>query len=188
MYVIFKKFFKKFFVPNTLFHERCKMSELWAPIEEFPLYSVSNFGKVVNSETNRIMRFSYTRTGDAKIALTGGSERHTRLVRVVVARAFVERMNEMHNTVVLLDNDRCNLNASNLIWRPRYYAWEYSAQFRGTFPLSVKRPIQDVDTERIYISVKDAAIANGILAADVYLSAKHGKRTKVTRHLFKWID
>jgi len=133
------------------------------------------------------MRVSFTRTGDAKITLVGGADRYTRLVRVLVARAFIEQEDEHFNTVILLDNDQSNLSSTNLMWRPRKYAWEYAAQFNGPFPFDLPRPVQDVNTGRIFRTVKEAAITLGVLAFDIYNSAQYGKQTKVTGHSFQWL-
>lgn len=39
------------------------INESWKPIEEFPIYSISNLGKVRNEETGNILIGGYDRDG-----------------------------------------------------------------------------------------------------------------------------
>lgn len=165
------------------------MSADWRPVRGFSSYSVSKLGEIKNADTGRILKPSIAANGDLKLTLVSDTgERLTRSVRVIVAVEFVPPMNSLHNTVMLLDNNHLNVSAANLVWRPRHYVWQYSAQFTGVFPFDIDRPIVDKDDDTIFRSIKFASIARGVLAKDIYSSATYKKRTPVTDNLFSWIE
>lgn len=62
--------------------------EKWLVINDYPNYSVSNFGNVKNNITNKIMRQN-VRGGYSKISLKNGNKRGSCNVHRLVALAFI---------------------------------------------------------------------------------------------------
>ena len=138
-------------------------------IPEFPRYSVSNYGRVRNERTGRIMAESPNQFGDFSVGLTDGHGQFRRSVRLLVARAFVEGEDSKFNTAMLLDGNKRNLRADNIVWRPRWFAWEYTRQFNSDYTWYESGPIID-DYGVEYETVFSAAVTNGELCVDIYQS------------------
>lgn len=139
----------------------------WVPIQEFPEYSISNYGEVVNETTGRLLRESTTIQGAVKVNLHNG-EYHTRSVKVLVAEAFVPGQSVIFNTPIHLDGDQKNNRADNLMWRPRWFAWKYTRQMSDVSEVHLRGPIRDIDTREMYLHVYEAATMNGLLFKDIW--------------------
>lgn len=105
------------------------MEEEWTLIREFPNYVVSNQGRVMNEATRRVLRDSVTEHGVVKVGMVRAGRQYTRSVKLLVAEAFVEGETDHFDTPIHLDNDQSNNAATNLVWRPRWFAWKYTRQF-----------------------------------------------------------
>lgn len=146
------------------------MDTQWARIQEFPDYSISNYGEVVNEHTQRLMRLSTTLQGAIKVNLVNEEGRSTRSVKVLVAEAFVNGQNDIFNTPIHLDGEQRNCRADNLMWRPRWFAWKYTRQFR-ILPGYINRgPVLELESQVQYFTIYDAATSNGLLFLDVWQS------------------
>lgn len=160
------------------------MSEVWVRIEEFPTYKVSNHGRVMNMFTLRILNNSVSPSGVVKIGLVSGGAQHTRSVKVLVAEAFVEGKNEVFNTPINLDGDQNNNHADNLVWRPRWFAWSYSRQFKTLPPEHKHGPIVELPTETMYENVLSVATTNGLLIKDVWKGIQFKRPIFPTQQIF----
>lgn len=160
--------------------------EVWKQIPEFPDYEVSNYGTVVKIGNSRPMRVSYTSHGHAKLTLTRKVGRHTRSVAKLVAEAHVERPFPNCDHHIVLDGDQSNFRASNLAWRPDWFAWKYTHQFKVPAPIHyLNLEITDVYNDVVYKNVVEAAAANGLLFDDIWASAHSGDPTWPTTCVFK---
>lgn len=142
-------------------------NEEFLTIPEFPRYSVSNLGRVMNNRTRRIMAESPNQFGDLSVGLTDGRGQYRRSVRLLVARAFVPGENSKFNTSMLLDGNKLNLRSDNIVWRPRWLAWEYNRQFHTRYEWYDNGPIQD-DYGNRYETIFEAAMDTGQLCVDIY--------------------
>lgn len=159
------------------------MSENWMVIEEFPMYQVSDIGRIANRETGRELRLSQTRIGSVKVGLVGQDGVYTRGVALLVATAFIEGRDELFNTPVHLDGDPTNNAAYNLVWRPRWFAWKYARQFHeGVAEQNL--PVRDKDSRQKYSTMMEAAVANGLLVYDIWKSVRTGKAVFPTGQIF----
>lgn len=142
----------------------------WREIREFPGYSVSDIGQVRNDETGRIMSLLVNQSGVVNVGLTKRLVQHKRSVALLVATAFLPQdPRDSFDTPINLDGDRYNNHASNLMWRPRWYAVKYFQQFRDG-PQHFLGPIEDKATGEVYKSTWDAATTWGLLEKDIYLA------------------
>lgn len=107
------------------------MQDQWSTITFYPNYVVSTEGAVVRLEPlRREMRPYILPDGSVGVKLSNWEGQRQHLVRRLVAEAFVPRFNDLCDSVIHKDDNKLNCNASNLEWRPRWFAWKYSRQFR----------------------------------------------------------
>lgn len=146
--------------------------ERWATIHEFPTYEISNRGSVYNLRTRRLMRISFTEHGNAKITLTSyDGSRHTRSVSYLVAENFVAAPFPDCDSLIFLDGDMSNLDASNMAWRTPRFAWKYMRQLRTPQPIFYQNlEVKNLTTKTKYESVIQAGIKEGLLFEDIWRS------------------
>lgn len=151
--------------------------ELWEPIESFPRYQVSSRGEIINLDSGRPVRTSTTNHGDVKVKLWRDGESFTRSVKVLVAKAFVEkpdvdiRLSGPCSSVIVLDGDPQNLNAWNLAWRPKHFAWKYTHQLRVSQPNRYHSlAVENLKTGKAYPNVVEAGMTEGLLFDDIWRS------------------
>lgn len=143
------------------------MQEEWREIAEFPNYSVSNTGLVLNNDTGVTMTPHVNQRGIVNVSFNRRGEQYKRSVTVLVATAFVTAARSLaFDTPINLDGDRRNNNASNLLWRPRWYATEYYRQFK-TEQQSIDQPIQEYKTGEVFKSSWEAALVYGLLDLEI---------------------
>lgn len=105
--------------------------EQWSSIEEFPVYLVSDLGRVRNNLTGRDMAKTMNQQGNVMVGLSFDGEQYSRSVALLVANAFIPKPYPIFNTPIHLDGDRTNNAVENLMWRPRWFAIMYQKQFTG---------------------------------------------------------
>lgn len=149
--------------------------QIWATILEFPEYEVSNWGLIFSKRRRVVLNTTRNNHGHVRISLTNHLGRFTRSVSVLVATAFVPAHDSLCDTVVMLDGDKTNLNADNLVWRPRGFAWEYVRQLRNPTPRHfVTLSVVNVITGAEYENIEVAAKTEGLLYKDIWRSIHHG--------------
>jgi hypothetical protein len=147
--------------------------EEWAQIREFPDYSVSTYGRVRNDRTGRIMVLKQNQHGVVHVGLMRGGLQYKRGVALLVANAHLDRMDGPFDTPINVDGDRTNNNIHNLMWRPRWFAVKYHAQFHNN-TLHIKHPIIEVHTKERFHNSRHAAVTYGLLEHELVL-AIHNK-------------
>lgn len=155
--------------------------ELWLPVQDFDAYEVSDQGRVRNRNTGHVLSQTQGRTG-YYVGLVSAKDRtkYNRAVNRLVAEAFVAKPNEYpvwvetFDTPIHLDGNRLNNHASNLMWRPIWFAMDYHKQFKdvGTKYMIV---VMELNSFGVFTSCWDAAVHYGILARDVWMSVKHSE-------------
>lgn len=180
------------------------MDEEWRQIEEFPLYDVSNLGRIYNRRTEQIMRTSVTNFGHMKVTLTLEGEgrpvtfydknnieqerlekRFTRSVPRLVADAFLGKGNILWDQVIILDGNSQNVCVDNLAWRPRTFAWKYTRQLKTQQPRHYETlPVINVNQNVRYNSIVEAGMTEGLLFQDIWRSTYSGDRVFPTGSIF----
>jgi len=160
--------------------------EVGKPIDEFPTYEITNYGRVFNTYSGREMHLSPTVNGDLTVGMMRDRHQHRRSVKVLVARAFVPGETDNFTTPIQLDGDKYNLRADNIVWRPRWFAWEYTRQLSHIPDWIHDRPVQD--SQRSYFTIFDAAIINGLLFEDIRRSLLSGRRVFPTGEVYVYLD
>lgn len=151
------------------------MEEEWVLIREFPNYVVSNQGRVMNEATRRVLRDSVTEHGVVKVGLVRGGRQYTRSVKLLVAEAFVEGETDHFDTPIHLDNDQSNNRATNLVWRPRWFAWKYARQFEDCGDYQLGGLYLCTQTGEHYETIYEIGTKYGLLFNDVLHHIWFGK-------------
>lgn len=154
-------------------------------ISEFPNYCITVDGRVFNLKTGREMVLHPTLQGEYSVGMMKDRVQYRRSVKVLVAEAFVEGQTEDFNTPILLDNNKENLHATNICWRPRWFAWRYSYQFSRYFPdWYYHGPILDIVNNAEYLNIIEAATTNGILCEDIQISIDNRREVFPTGQVY----
>lgn len=91
--------------------------EEWQKIDNFPNYSVSNFGNVINTKTNKVMKLT-NKSGYYHITLKNENSYKTLKIHRLVALAFIKNP-ENKPEVNHKDKNKLNNNINNLEWMTR---------------------------------------------------------------------
>lgn len=146
--------------------------ERWVDIPGFPLYQVSDRGRVLNKKTGHIKVASINQAGIVNVLLVANGEQHRRSVAVLVAEAFLDPPPDLWNaSPINRDGDRTNNAAENLEWRPRWFAIRYHQQFHRGLAYGFRGGVQHIESGEIFDDVRDAAAKYGMLVEDVIISA-----------------
>lgn len=91
--------------------------EEWREIQEFPNYSVSNFGNIKNNKTNKVLKLNL-KGGYYNISLINENGQKSFKVHRLVALAFISNP-ENKSDVNHEDKNKINNNVTNLTWMTR---------------------------------------------------------------------
>src|SRR5215213_4286201 len=117
--------------------------ERWVPIADFPGYSVSDYGRVRNDYSGRIMAMVRNQAKVIHVGLVREGRQYKRSLARLVALVYLPRNTLDHfTTPIHLDGDPENNHYANLAWRPRDFADAYHRQYKHG-PL-ISRPIREV--------------------------------------------
>jgi hypothetical protein len=144
--------------------------ETWREIEGFSGYSVSDFGRVRNDETDHILALMVNQRDIIFVGMSIDGFQYKRSVAILVARAFLpDPINRHFNTPIHLDGDRWNNAVENLMWRPRWFAVAYMKQFRN-HQRGFVIPIQDKKSGEIFATSWDAATKYGLIDEEIRIA------------------
>ncbi len=159
--------------------------ENWEIVPNFPQYEVSDRARFRNRETGRIMILTPNQFGDLTVGFTLEGKQYRRSAKVVVARAFCLGEDEKFNTAMLLDGDKNNILPYNIVWRPRWLAWEYHRQFTNQPIWYFHGPIVDRAGNE-YGSIFEAAIMIGSLCSHIRQSIHNGTKVFPGGEIFRF--
>lgn len=147
------------------------MEETWAEILGFPDYAVSNYGRVWNVRTDRMLKLRPNSYGYLRVALMKDGVPWERLVHQLVAEAFITGYYP-GVTIRHADDDNSNNHVNNL-------------RFRGGARLGVLRReipgprypyIVIVETGQIFVNAAECARFFGCHVSSIYRVLR-GERT-----------
>jgi hypothetical protein len=101
-----------------LIRELEKKLEMWKPVEGYPNYEVSSFGRVRNTKTGKILKHRIQKTGHCDVMLPGNGRLKHFQVHRLVATAFIDNP-ENKPLVDHINNDGKDNNIWNLRWCTR---------------------------------------------------------------------
>ncbi len=166
------------------------MNQVWETIEEFPRYSVSNYGEVRNDVSGHILAQSTNQQGIKYVGMFADGKQFKRSVTPLVAKAFLgDPINENFDTPIHLDGDKRNNNADNLMWRPYWFAIKYMRQFEPDAPKGYLVPIVDVDSGRKFPNAMAAATTYGLLVEEITYAIVNNEWCFPTYQYFReWVE
>lgn len=146
--------------------------EEWRTIPTFPKYGVSSYGRIETIKTGYILTATPNQQGHLKVNLMQDGKIYTRSVNQLVAKAFLPPPPRRDFTSIIhLNGDKADCHASNLMWRPRYFAITYHQQFETPTFRNARFPLVELKTGEKYDSIQDALVRHGLLYKDVLISA-----------------
>lgn len=161
------------------------MQELWQDLPEFPGYMVSSLGNIYNSRTKRNRKPTINQQGIAAVTFSVHGGLYTRSIALLVANAFVPFSDNYHyDTPLHKDGDRANCQASNLVWRPRWFARRYHRQFKIDQFHDLRVKVELVDTGERFVGVVEPCVKYSLVFNDILKSAVEGERIPLTKERF----
>lgn len=160
--------------------------EEWFPLQEFFGYSASDLGKIRNNKRGNILTPSRLGFGYLYVALMQNGRQVRRGLSKLIAETFVPKPIAYvpFDTVIHLDGERENCQASNLMWRPRWFAISYMQQFQKTMPYG--HPVRNLVTGEIFQDIREVVMTDGLLYNQVLKSIVEGTQVFPTQDVFKW--
>lgn len=158
--------------------------ERWIQIAEFPGYSVSDYGRVRNDYSGRMMSLLRNQAKVIHVGLVRDGRQYKRSLAKLVAEVFLPRNTLSHfTTPIHLDGNPENNHYLNLAWRPRQFADAYHRQY-NSWPL-IGRPIRDTETGERFRDSWEACMRYGLLDKEVLGSVVNGRRVTPTYQTFE---
>lgn len=152
---------------------------------EFPGYSVSDRGYVINNKTGRVLRSTKKKDGYLMVGMMKTGIQQKRSLSLLVAHTFLARPHlDAFDTPIHLDGDKANCRYDNLMWRPLWFARKYMNQFDDGHA-TYDGPIEDVETHERYSCSMEAAMANGVLDNEIYKSMLNNHYVWPTGQVFR---
>lgn len=141
-------------------------AEIWKKAFGYETFEVSNLGRVRNTRLNIIKAQRKTPKGYAIVTLKENGIKHTEYVHRLVAKAFIPNPNNLPQ-VNHIDECKDNNNVKNLEWCSISYNNAYNGRAKqiGAWHKlhhPKRKPIKNIDTGEVYMSVRDAARKTGI--------------------------
>jgi hypothetical protein len=146
------------------------MNEEWVEVQDFPGYSVNPLGQVKNDLSDRILHTRLNQYGVPYVGLMRDWRQCIRSLPRLVAQAYIPQPSEIFDTPINLNGDRTNCAVDNLMWRPRWYAVYYVAQFKDRYVHSIEASIRNIETQEVFENSLAAGCYYGILEREIVLS------------------
>lgn len=139
--------------------------EVWKPINEFPHYLISSYGRVRHRNRDTPRKIAVNEKGFPVILLSSATSptRYLRQVNTLVAKAFLRQpLFDDYTAVWHKDGDLTNCHYENLMWERRDRVLEWNEMHRNG-PRFETPPVKNNRTGEIYKDAFDCAIHEGEL-------------------------
>ena len=146
------------------------MKEEWKVIDDFPIYSISNYGRVRNDQRNYILQGGHDRDGYRQVTLSINGKQINRRICRLVASAFIPNPMNLPQ-VNHIDENKENDCASNLEWCTSKYNNNYGHRTQYT-----RKRVRCIETGEIFDGIRVAARKLKISHHSIYKSCRNGGR------------
>jgi hypothetical protein len=157
----------------------------WVRLIEFPDYEMNRAGMILNYHTKHVIEPSFNGKRALKTNLRKDGKTCTRSVGRLVCRQFHGEP-EYGDTVIFRDNNPMNVDADNLKWGTRSFAWEWTRQSTKDRPMD-DRAIERMATGEIYENSLKAAIAVEGIERYIVLAASHPESWAYRHSHWRWV-
>ena len=164
------------------------MCETWRNIADHPSYQVSNSGRVINKNTNRLLKPRADRKGYLRVYLYNSTGKPVdRLVHRLVAEAF-HGGKHPDLDVNHIDGRKNNNSSTNLEWCTRSENLKhcYRNGLRNS-PHNRCKPVRIVETGEVFDSVRSCARYLGCEHSNISLCL-HGIQKSCKGYHFEFCD
>lgn len=158
----------------------------WVEIPGFPSYSANRLGQIRHDRMDRLVRAYENQWGDVYVSLHRGGRQNVRGLGQLIASIFLKKEKPSYDTVINLDGDRYNCAVDNLVWRPRWFALKYTAQFREPY-WHVPDPIKATNDDMVFPNSTLAAMHYGLLEEDIVASVENMYPVWPTHQIFEYV-
>lgn len=177
--------------------------EVWIKVKGYPLYSISNLGRLRNDKSDKILKGGLDKDGYTQFILCNNGERsHGRLHRLV-AEAFIPNP-ENKPQVNHIDGNKANNSANNLEWvtnqENQAHFWKVlenethklnrSRSHKGKGLLSSNpnsKSVIRLEDGKVFKTIKEAALDTGIKYNHIGEVCK-GKRKSIGGYHWKFYE
>lgn len=132
------------------------MTERWKIIEEYPLYMVSNLGRIKNIETGHILIGGFDRDGYRQVTLQAGSKQVCRRICRLVAIAFIPNPNNLPCV-----NHKDEIKTNDCDWNLEWCTYKYNNTY-GDRLKSFSTSVWCVELQRMFKSMREAEKETGV--------------------------
>lgn len=140
------------------------IKEEWKVVKEFPIYSISNFGRLRNDVTKNILVGGYDRDGYRQATICYNGKQYNRRICRLVAIEFLPNPNNLP-VVNHKDENKENDFVGNLEW--------CTIAYNNAYGTRTKR-VKCVETNEVYESVNFIAKTFQIDPYNIYQSCRRG--------------
>lgn len=170
-----------------------EQTEVWLPIKGYSLYQVSNYGRVKNIKTNRLLKIVRDNRGYGVVMLYESGIGKQYLLSRLVAQEFLPN-DDNKPFVCHIDDNPMNNRVDNLFWgTPKENMQDCLKKGRYAInPLSkwlrVKKPVIAYSPDgqnHFFETVTEAAIKTGTYTANI-VKAIQGKRKSAGGYVWKY--
>jgi len=164
-------------------------TEEWKPVFEFMDYEISSEGRVRRIGTDKYNAICVNQHGIRYLGMTKGKRQHRKGLALLVASHFLPMPeSEAFDTPIHRNGDRSDCRADNLMWRPRWFAREYHAQFEAGSPRGFVVPVECVDTGEQFANSMEAAMTYGLMDRGIMVATLNNTSVWPEGLTFRVID
>lgn len=161
--------------------------EQWKPIEGYPDYFVSSYGRILSrkkwndNKRERYLKPAISKKGYSYVALSKDGKLHSFIVHRLVANAFIENPNNYpqinHKNEIKTDN-----RVENLEWCTNIYNMNYGARTQKQIQ-KLSKPVKCLETGIIYPSSAEASRQNPpVRQGNIILCCQGKNKTACGKH------
>ena len=158
-------------------------------------YDVSNTGQVRKhtQKCTRLMKLRRTASGHTFIGLTAnGVQKSYTVAKLVLEATGTPKKSPMHKYILHLDGDRTNNRLDNLRWTNKKTAIRYRRSYirESQSKDRTTRPVIEMNSERLYKSIMDAAQIHGIPPIDILNQCRniYSPECEALKERFSWVE
>lgn len=157
--------------------------EYWRQIPSFPMYSASNYGRIRNDKTGRILHMYPNPRGYLMLTLSKCGEQRSISVHRLIAETFLGGPHPDLD-VNHIDGDKTNNCIENLEWCTRLENVRHAVSTglrHGPKHEETRKAVRVIDDDLVFVSIRQCAEYLGCDTASLRYALTHSGRFKGVR-------